>query len=228
MVRSELLEGLPLLPPVRLICSGMSRGLFCGVAVLERGQCGFWIQPGGTSEAIIFQTAAAKETCKPSLSQSETAPLLDDYQPRSSSPSSRPAAVAPPLKAVITAPVTKCVLNYSLLALCDISFYAILPIYLASTPLSLTPRAIGIFMGGMGIFDGTFQILCTSALVKRWGAKRMYQVAICAYFPLWALFPIAVSTVSAHYYPWSMCLFACIGVMLVTVSNMSFSKHPNL
>ena len=83
-------------------------------------------------------------------------------------------------------------------------------------------------MGGMGIFDGTFQILCTSALVKRWGAKRMYQIAICAYFPLWALFPIAVSTVSTHYYPWSVYLFACVGVMLVTVANMSFSKHSIL
>jgi hypothetical protein len=108
------------------------------------------------------------------------------------------------------------------------SFLSILPIYLASTPLSLTPRAIGIFMRGMGIFNGAFQILCTSALVKRWGAKRMYQVAICAYFPLWALFPIAVSTASADYYPWSAHLLACIGVMLVAAADISFSKHSNL
>ena len=227
MVRSELLEEVPLFPPVRFGCSNMSRGFLGGVSVVERGQRGFRIHPGGPSEEVIFQTAPAKAYCKPSLLQSETTPLLDNHQQQPLSPSTWPAAVAPPLRAVITAPVIKSVLNYSLLALCDISFYAILPIYLASTPLSLTPRVIGIFMGGMGIFDGAFQILFTSALVKRWGAKRMYQIAICAYFPLWALFPIAVSTASAssNYYPWNVYLFACIGVMLVTTASMSFSKH---
>jgi len=228
MVRSEVLEGIPLLPPVRFSSNSMSRDFRCGVVVHERSQCGFTIRPGGVSEAIIFQTAPTKECRTSFVSQSETSPLLGDHRQSSRSPSSRLEAVAPPLKAVLTAPVIKAVLNYSLLALCQISLLALLPIYLASTPLPLTPRAIGVFMGGMGIFNGTFQILCTSALVKRWGAKRMYQVSICAYFPLWALFPIAFSTASADYHPWSLHLLACIGVMLVTASDMSFSKHSHL
>jgi hypothetical protein len=53
-------------------------------------------------------------------------------------------------------------------------------------------------MGGMGIFSGIFQVLYTAALVERLGAKRLYQVAICAFFPLWALFPIAVSMATAN------------------------------
>jgi hypothetical protein len=104
-----------------------------------------------------------------------------------------PAVVAPPLKALLTAPVIIAVLNYSLLALPRFPSPPFFPVYLASTPLSLTPRAIGILIGGMGIFNGIFQALCTAALVERWGAKRVYQVSICAFFPLWALFPIAVS-----------------------------------
>ena len=228
MVQSEVLEGVPLLPPVRFISSSMSRDFLGVVVVLERSQCGFTIRPGGASEAILFQTAPAKECHTSFASQSETTPLLSDHQQPSRSPSSRPEAVAPPLKAVLTAPVIKAVLNYSLLCLCEISLLALLPIYLASTPLSLTPRVIGIFMGGMGIFNGTSQVLCMSALVKRWGAKRMYQVSICAYFPLWALFPIAVSVASADYHPWSVYLLACIGVMLVTVADLSFSKYSNL
>jgi hypothetical protein len=134
----------------------------------------------------------------------------------------------PPLKDVITAPVITVVLNYSLLALCDISFLAILPIYLASAPLSLTPRAIGILMGGMGIVDGTFQILCTGALVKRLGAKRIYQISICAYFPIWALFPISVSMYTADSHSWVVGLLVCIGVVLVTIIDMAFSKQSSL
>ena len=199
-----------------------------GLLYLREVSCRFWIRPGEAPEAVIFQTAPARECLKSSLQPSEITPLLDGHQPRSRSPSPRPATVAPPLKAIITAPVIAAVLNYSLLALCEISFLAILPIFLASAPLSLTPRTIGILMGGMGIFDGTFQVLFTGALVERLGAKRMYQVSICAYFPLWALFPIAVSMTSADSYSWRVYFLACIGVMLATVTSICFSKHSNL
>ena len=227
MVRPEILEGVPLLPPMRFNCSSVSLGFPCGIVVLERGQCGFRIRPGGASEANILQTAPAIERHKSFISQSETSPLLDGHRQLSHSSSSRPEAVAPQLKAVITAPVIKAVLNYSLLSLCEISILAILPIYLASSPLSLTPREIGIFMVGTGISSATSQILCTNAAVKQWGAKRMYQVSICAYFPLWMLLPIAVSMASADYPLWCLHLLACIGVILMATADMAFSKHPN-
>ena len=82
-------------------------------------------------------------------------------------------------------------------------------------------------MVGTGMFSGIFQILCTSALVKRFGAKRMYQVSICAYFPLWALFPIAVSMAYTDHYLWRVRLLACIGMMLMTAADVSFGKHSN-
>jgi len=199
-----------------------------GSLYLREVSCRFRIRPGEAPEVVIFQTAPAREYLKSSLPHSVTTPLLDDHQPPSRPPSSHPATVAPPLKTVITAPVIAAVLNYSLLALCEIVFLAILPIFLASAPLSLTPRTIGMLMGGMGIFDGTFQVLFTGALVERLGAKRMYQVSICAYFPLWALFPIAVSMAAADSYSWRVYFLACIGVMLATVTNICFSKHSNL
>ena len=186
---------------------------------------GVW--PGGASEVVLLQTAPAFQS---SRLVSESTPLLGGHQ-AGTEPSPPPVVVAPPLKTVITAPVIIAVLNYSLLALCNIAYLAILPVYLASVPLSLTPRTIGIFMGGMGIFNGTFQVLCTAALVERWGAKRMYQVSICAFFPLWMLFPIAVSTAnnsSTDPCPWILWLLACIGVVLVTITSMSFSKYSRL
>ena len=192
--------------------------------------------PGGVPEIAMFQTAPTimkrrqakecKERRKSRLLQSESTPLLGDQPSRSPSPS--PVVVAPPLMALLTAPVVITVLNYALLALIDISFTAILPVYLASSPLSLTPRAIGFSIGGMGVFNGIFQALFTAALVERWGAKRIYQVSIFAFFPLWALFPIAVRLAATHdsdLYPWSLWLVACAGVVLVTVMAMSFSEH---
>jgi MFS family permease len=141
-------------------------------------------------------------------------------------------AAAPPLRALFTAPVIISVLNYSLLAISEISFTALLPVYLASTPLSLTPRAIGLLIGSKGIFNGIFQSLCTAALVEKWGVKRVHQVSLCAFFPLWALFPIAVSMAttddSTGSSPWGLWLLIFIGVMLATVMDMSFSKHPCL
>ena len=193
-------------------------------------------------EVVIFQTAPAvvtkqkakeyKERRKSRLPQPESTPMLDDHPSRSCSPSPPPAVAAPPLKALFTTPVVIAVLNYSLLALTEISFTAILPIYLASTPLSLTPRTIGILIGSMGIFNGVFHVVCTVASVERWGAKRVYQASVCAFFPLWVLFPVAVNIATTFdtdfSYPWSLWFLTCIGVVLATVMNMSFSKHSRL
>jgi hypothetical protein len=168
------------------------------------------------------------------LSRSESAPLLHGRQ--SPSPSPPPplppaAAEAPALRALLTAPVLISVLNYSLFALSEISFAVILPIYLASSPLSLTPGAIGVFLGGIGIFSGVFQVLCTSALVERWGAKRVFQVGVCAYFPLWTLLPIVTSVVATDgtgSYSWRVWVLAVIGVVLVPITMMSYSKYSSL
>jgi hypothetical protein len=116
MVRSEILEGVPLLPPLRFSSSSMSH-VFFAVVLLERGQCGFTMRPVGAPEAIIFQTAPGKECRTSFVSQSETTPLLGYHQQPSRSPSSLPGAGPPPLNAVLTAPVIKAVLNYSLLFL---------------------------------------------------------------------------------------------------------------
>ena len=178
------------------------------------------------------QAKEYKERRESRLSRPESTPLLDHHPSRSCSPSPLPADAVPPLKALFTPPVITAVLNYSLLALTEISFTAILPVYLASTPLSLTPRAIGILFGSMGIFNGIFQAVCTAALVERWGAKRVYQASVCAFFPLWVLFPVAVNitnTVETDLsYPWGLWFLTCIGVVLATVMEMSFSKHSQL
>ena len=213
----------------------------CRFSVVERGLCGFRNPSRGVPDVVILQTTPTvvtrqqakeyKERRKARLSRPESTPLLEGHQSPSRSPSPLPVVAAPPLRALCTTPVTIAVLNYSLLALSEISFTAMLPVYLASTPLSLTPREIGILIGSMGIFNGIIQSLCTAALVEKWGAKRVHQFAICAFFPLWVLFPIAVSIATADNtgsYPWALWLLTCIGVVFATFVSMSFSKRSSL
>jgi hypothetical protein len=237
MVRGPLLEGVPVLPAMRLSCSNIPHRVLRRASLAQRGECGLGNPSGGGPlNIVVFQTAPAvvhrqqaqiyEKHSRFRVPPSESTPLLEDYQPPSHPPCS--TVEAPPLSALCTVPVLIAILNLSLLALSDMSLSAILPLYLASTPLSLTPRAIGVFMGGMGIYNGVFQVLCTAPLVERWGAKRAYQAAICAFLPLWALFPMAASLASVdggNSYPWAIWLLAALGMILVPIVDMSFSEH---
>ena len=207
--------------------------------MVKRGEYPFRNPSSRLLELVVSQTAPAvinkqkstnyEDHRESRLSRFESALLLgDSHQRQSRSPS---PVGAPPLRALFIAPVIAAVLNYSLLALSDISFLAILPIYLASTPLSLTPRAIGALIGGMGMFSGILQVFCTAKLIDRWGAKRVYQVSICAIFPLWALFPIAVSVATrddTDRYPWSLWFLAFIGLILVAAMYTAYSEYSKL
>ena len=128
----------------------------------------------GVPEVVTFQTAPAMprnqqakeypERRESRLSRPESNPLLDHHPSRSCSPPPLPAVATPPLKTLFTKPVIATVLNYALLASTEIFFTAILPVYLVSTPVSLTPGAI-VLIGSLGIFNGIFQAVCTAALL---------------------------------------------------------------
>ena len=112
-------------------------------------------------------------------------------------------------------------------------YCAILPVHLALTPLSLTLRATGTFIGGlgMGMSGGILQVFCTARSIDRWGAKRVYQVLICTIFPLWVSFPIAVSASTkddTDRYPWSLWFLAFIGLISVTAVNTAYSEYSSL
>lgn len=81
------------------------------------------------------------------------------------------------------------------------------------------------------MFGGILQVFCTAKLMDRWGPKRVYQVSICAIFPLWTLFPIAVSVATigdTDSYPWSIWFIAFIGLILVTAVYTAYSEYSTL
>ncbi|KAH9855870.1 MFS general substrate transporter [Lenzites betulinus] len=112
-----------------------------------------------------------------------SAPALD---PRASRP--------PPLRQVLTRRVLISVANYAALALLDIAFVALLPLFLA-TPvplggLGLAPPAIGLILGGFGLLNGTLQALVFAPLVSWLGARRVFRQGLLMFVPLFALFPV--------------------------------------
>jgi len=84
--------------------------------------------------------------------------------------------------------------TYGALALVDIGFVALLPLFYA-TPieiggLGLPPSIIGTCLAIYGLFNGLFQVLFVSKLIDRFGEKKIFCTAVLAFFPLIAMFPI--------------------------------------
>lgn len=98
-----------------------------------------------------------------------------------------------PLREVLTRPVIISVLNYGVLALLEIAFCAIEPLFLA-TPIELgglgqTPAAIGLILGSYGFISGTFQVAFFARIVGIWGPKKVFMIGMIAFIPMFALFP---------------------------------------
>jgi hypothetical protein len=84
--------------------------------------------------------------------------------------------------------------NYAFVALVDILFRALQPVFL-STPtelggLGLDPPAIGTIMSSLGILDGVFSLFFFSPLVAYFGVRKVYLIGITCVAPSFALFPV--------------------------------------
>jgi MFS family permease len=84
--------------------------------------------------------------------------------------------------------------NYSFVALVDIVFRALQPVFF-STPielggLGLDPPVIGTILSAFGILDGLFTLFFFSPLVDYFGVRKVYLIGIICAAPSFALFPV--------------------------------------
>ena len=114
-----------------------------------------------------------------------------------------PTSEAPPrdvlegptsLRNLLTRDVIVASASYSLLALVDISFCILLPVFL-STPvgvggLGLNPPAIGTIMSVSGILNGAFTLFLFSRMTDYLGVKWVYLIGVTAAVPCFTLFPV--------------------------------------
>lgn len=99
-------------------------------------------------------------------------------------------------------PIILSVANYASLALLDIAYRAVQPLFL-STPIELrglgaSPTTIGLVLGTFGILNGLFQLAFFAKIVERWGARKLFIAGMTAFIPLWALCPL-INLVAQQY-----------------------------
>ena len=108
--------------------------------------------------------------------------------------SGREYGVEIPVRGLLTFPVVVSIANYMTLAFLDISLNALLPLFfhmpIAMGGLGLDPVSIGYIMGFYGAGTGMFQVLFFSRLVKRFGTRRVFIMAMVTFVPAFLIFPL--------------------------------------
>jgi hypothetical protein len=107
-----------------------------------------------------------------------------------------------PLRSLLTPTVVVPIANYAMLAFLDVSFRALLPLFL-STPaylggLEFAPSSIGSWLAFFGIMDGVFQVFFFAKIVDRLGPKRVFCMSVSCYAPVMVMFPIMSWLVNAR------------------------------
>lgn len=140
-----------------------------------------------------------------------------------------------PLRKLLVWPVLVSVANYGTLALVEIAFCAIQPLFL-STPIEFgglgqSPASIGVILGLSGLGNGIFQALFFAKLVRKWGTKRTFISGLISLIVLFALFPMI--NIIARRSGITNLVWALVGVQLcatffVELSYGESSSCPNL
>ena len=92
--------------------------------------------------------------------------------------------------------------NYGTLALVEIGFLVLLPLFYSSPiaigGLGFPPSTIGTYLAIFGIMDGLVQALFAARIIEWVGPKRLFCWAILWFYPLILIFPIMSIVVSAQ------------------------------
>lgn len=99
-----------------------------------------------------------------------------------------------PIQSLFTQRVIIAAGNYASLALVDIAFRSIQPVFF-STPialggLGLPPSTIGNILAGFGIFNGLLQAFFFARANRRWGPRNVFMWGLATVIPAFATFPV--------------------------------------
>lgn len=98
------------------------------------------------------------------------------------------------MRALMIRPVMLSVAGYALLAMLDIAYRAIQPLFF-STPIYLgglgqSPARIGTTLAAFGIINGTFQATYFAKLIEKLGPRIIFLIGLGMYMVLFSMFPI--------------------------------------
>ncbi|KAI9434219.1 MFS general substrate transporter [Lactarius indigo] len=131
-----------------------------------------------------------------------------------------------PLRRLMTRPVLLSVLNYATLALVDVAYRAMQPLFL-STPISngglgLAPPAIGRILMYFGILNGIFQLICFARIHALLGTKKLFVGGLLCGIPMFVLFPVTSALARAYGVGWAVYLSVALQVTFALGVNSSY------
>jgi len=134
---------------------------------------------------------------------------------------------------ILTHRVLLAIVNYGFIAFLEIALSALLPIFLASSPvvggLGLSPPSIGSVLGALGLANGFIQIIFFVPTHKFLGTRLLFTLGITAFAGIYGLMPLISRWVDVYsgsigWQSWA--LLSIIG-LLCPLENMAFSTSPN-
>ncbi|KAG8904028.1 hypothetical protein FRB99_002370 [Tulasnella sp. 403] len=131
-----------------------------------------------------------------------------------------------PLREIFTPKVAMAVGNYCALALLDIAYTALLPLFYA-TPieaggLGFTPQNIGAALGTLGLINGFVQGVFSAKAQRTLGVKTVYYIGLFSYFGVFGIFPLANSIARTQGVNSTIIALMFVQLGLTICCNMSF------
>lgn len=132
------------------------------------------------------------------------------------------------LRSLLTPRVLAALVNYSLIALVDMSFCVLLPVFL-TTPISngglgMSPSLVGVCLAGHGIANGAASIFLFVPCNRKFGSRAILRTGISAFTVVYALFPVMNWLARFHDgLNLSVWTVLAIQLALATLPDMAFS-----
>jgi len=161
------------------------------------------------------------ESTKPSTSLARLLGLQKSEKTAMTSASNIPEVKPLPFRDLLTPRVVIATCAYAAIALIEISFRAVQPVFYA-TPIKMggigldTP-AIGIILAALGILNGVLQALFFVRLHDWLGGRNLYLFSVFSCFPMLALFPVISSTAKIQGLSYFVYLLVGIQLLLFVV-----------
>ncbi|KAF8718255.1 hypothetical protein AX14_012063 [Amanita brunnescens Koide BX004] len=131
------------------------------------------------------------------------------------------------LRKLLTYPVILSISNYATLAFLEIMFISLLPLFMAMPielgGLGFTPMAIGYILGTVGIWMGLFSVLFLARLLRRFGERRLFIVAILAFSVDFVMLPLINIVARQTGVTWIVWCLLAFSLSLLPIMVMGYS-----
>lgn len=131
------------------------------------------------------------------------------------------------IRDLLTPPVISAATNYAMLALLNVSFSAIRPVFYSSPPsvggLGLNPPRIGLIMSLSGILSGVASVLLFAPMNDRLGARNCLRIALTATMVMFASFAVILHLAKASNVTWAY-PFLLVHIIGPPVMNLGYGE----